>query len=66
MASGTEVKYQWFKNDKPMSVRGAKSNILTINKTKESHEGIYKCVVSNKGSEFKVVSNPATVTVYGM
>ena len=29
----------------------------------ELHEGVYKCMASNKGG--MVESNPATVTVYG-
>ena len=44
-------------------VYGANSNILIINDTNESDEGVYKCVATNKGG--MVESNPATVTVYG-
>jgi len=60
-ASGTEVNYQWLRNGEPL--RATQSNILNIAKIKESQEGIYKCVVSNKGGE--VESHSATVTVYG-
>jgi len=42
---------------------GANSNMLRITNIEESDEGVYKCVVSNKGG--MVESNPATVTVYG-
>ena len=44
-------------------VYGANSNILIINGTDESDEGMYKCMASNKGG--MVESNPATVIVYG-
>ena len=60
-ALGTELKYQWLRNDK--SLPGTNSNMLRLTKINESNEGIYKCMVSNKGGD--VVSNPATVTVYG-
>ena len=44
-------------------VSGANSNMSRITNTEESDEGVYKCVVSNKGG--LVESNPATITVYG-
>ena len=60
-ASGIDVKYQWLRNGKLLP--GATFNVLRFIKINESNEGIYKCVVSNKGGE--VEFNPATVTVYG-
>jgi len=44
-------------------VSGANSNMLRITNIEESDEGVYKCVVSNKGGQ--VESNPATIVVYG-
>ena len=44
-------------------VSGANSNMLRITNIEESDEGVYKCVVSNKGA--RVESNPATIIVYG-
>jgi len=41
----------------------ANSSMLRITSIEESDEGVYKCVVSNKGA--MVESNPATVIVYG-
>ena len=43
---------------------GTNSNMLRITNIEESDEGVYKCVVSNKGGQ--VESNTATITVYGM
>jgi len=45
-------------------VSSANSNMLRITNIEESNQGVYKCVVSNKGGQ--VESNPATITVYGM
>ena len=39
------------------------NRILKIANISDSDEGVYKCVVSNKGG--KVESMPAIVTVYG-
>lgn len=44
-------------------VSGATSNVLIINNTNKSDEGVYKCVASSKGG--MVESDLATVTVYG-
>ena len=60
-ALGTAIMYQWAKNNILLS--DATSRILRITNISESDEGVYKCVVINKGG--RVESNPATVTVYG-
>jgi len=44
-------------------VSGANSKVLKITSIEESDEGVYKCVVSNKGGQ--VESETATVTVFG-
>ena len=60
-ALGTDIVYQWMKDS--MTISRANSNILRINNIMESDEGMYKCMVSNKGGT--VESNPASITVYG-
>ena len=60
-ALGTNIDYQWIKDD--ISIPDANSRTLKITNTMESDEGVYKCVVSNKGGMDE--SNSATVTVYG-
>ena len=60
-ALGTNIVYQWMKND--VLISDVNSRILKIINVTESDEGVYKCVVSNKGG--RVESNPATVKVYG-
>ena len=61
VALGTNISYQWTKNDMP--IPDVYSRMLKISNIKESDEGVYKCVASNKGG--RVESNPAIVTVYG-
>ncbi|XP_065918156.1 contactin-3-like isoform X3 [Dysidea avara] len=60
-ALGINIVYHWMKDG--VVVSGANSNMLRITNIEESDEGVYKCVVSNKGGQ--VESNPATITVYG-
>ena len=60
-AIGTDIGYQWIKDD--VVVSGSTSRKLRLTNIQESNEGAYKCRASNKGG--MVVSNPATVTVYG-
>ena len=60
-ALGTDIVYRWMKDS--MLVSRANSNILRINDIMGSQEGVYKCMVSNKGGT--VESNPASITVYG-
>ena len=58
---GTDLKYQWIKNNEVVS--GIKSRRLRLTNIQESNEGVYMCTASNKGGI--IVSNPGTVTVYG-
>ena len=60
-AVGTDIKYQWIKNNEVVS--GSKSRRLRLTNIQESNEGVYMCRASNKGGI--VVSNPGTLTVYG-
>ena len=39
------------------------SNVLRINEIKQSDDGAYQCIASNKGGN--ATSNPAVVIVYG-
>ena len=57
-ALGTGIIYHWMKDD--VSISDANSRILKITDITELDEGVYKCVVSNKGG--MVESNPATVS----
>ena len=58
---GTDIKYQWIKNNEVVS--GSKSRRLRFTNIQESDEGAYICRASNEGG--MVVSNPGIVTVYG-
>ena len=60
-ALGTDIVYQWTKDD--INVSSANSNMLVFTNITELDEGQYKCVASNKGG--MAMSKPATVTVYG-
>ena len=60
-AIGTDIGYQWIKDD--VVVSGSRSRKLRFTNIQESDEGAYKCRASNNGG--MVVSNPATVIVYG-
>ena len=60
-AIGTDIGWQWIKDDAVVS--GSTSRTLMFNNIQESNEGAYKCGASNNGG--MVISNPATVTVYG-
>ena len=60
-ALGTDIGYQWIKDD--VVVSGGTSKKLRFTNIQEPNEGSYKCRASNKGG--MVVSNHATVTVYG-
>ena len=63
-ALGTDIVYQWMKDG--MMISRANSRILRIDNIMESHEGVYKCVVSNSNDKGGTVeSNPASITVYG-
>ena len=60
-AIGSDIVYQWMKNG--IIVSGASSSMLKITNIMELDEGIYKCIVSNKGGQ--VNSIPSSVIVYG-
>ena len=60
-AIGTDVGYQWIKDD--VVISGSISRRLRFTNIQESNEGAYRCRASNKGGV--AVSNPVTVTVYG-
>ena len=60
-AIGTDLNYQWIKDDAVVS--GSTSKRLRLTNIQESNEGAYKCRVNNKGG--MVVSNPGIITVYG-
>ena len=60
-ATGTDVVYQWMKNGVILSDES--SNVLRINEIKQSDDGTYQCIASNKGGN--ATSNPAMIIVYG-
>ena len=60
-ATGTDVVYQWMRNGAIIS--DDNSNALRINEIKQSDDGIYQCIASNKGGND--ISNPAMIKVYG-
>ena len=59
-ATGTDVVYQWMRNG---IISNNISNVLRINEIKQSDDGIYQCIASNKGGN--ATSNPAMIKVYG-
>ena len=61
-ALGTDVDYQWIKDDTVVP-GSSTSRRLRFTNIQESNEGAYKCRARNKGG--MVESHPATVTVYG-
>ena len=60
-ATGTDVVYQWMRNG--VIISDDNSNVLSINEIKQSDDGIYHCIASNKGGN--ATSNPAMIKVYG-
>ena len=60
-ATGTDVVYQWMRNGVIMS--HGNSSVLRINQIRQSDDGTYQCIASNKGGN--VSSNPAMIIVYG-
>ena len=60
-AIGTDVVYQWMRNG--VIISDDYSNVLRINETKQSDDGTYQCIGSNKGGN--ATSNPAMIIVYG-
>ena len=60
-ATGTDVVYQWMRNG--IIISDDYSNVLRINEIKQSDDGTYQCIASNKGGN--TTSNPAMVIVYG-
>ena len=60
-ATGTDVVYQWMRNG--VIIPDYNVNVLRINDIKQSDDGLYQCIASNKGGN--VTSNPAKTTVYG-
>ena len=60
-ATGTDVVYQWMRNG--LIISDDNSNMLSINEIKQSDDGIYQCIASNKGGN--ATSNPAMIKVYG-
>ena len=60
-ATGTDVVYQWMRNG--VIISDDNSNVLRINEVKQSDDGIYQCIASNKGGN--TTSNPATIKAYG-
>ena len=55
-ATGTDVEYQWMRNGVIIS-SDDNSNVLRINEIKQSDDGTYQCIASNKGGN--ATSNPA-------
>ena len=60
-AIGTNVMYQWMRNG--VIISDDNSFVLTIDEIRQSDDGIYQCIASNKGGN--ATSNPAMITVYG-
>ena len=60
-AIGTDVVYQWTRNG--VIISDDNSNVLRINEIKQSDDGTYQCIASNKGGN--TISNPAMIIVYG-
>ena len=60
-ATGTDVVYQWMRNG--VITPDDNSNVLIINDIKQSDDGTYQCIASNKGGN--ATTNPAKITVYG-
>ena len=60
-ATGTDVVYQWMRNG--VIISDDNSNVLRINEIKQSDDGTYQCIASNKGGN--ATSNPAMIKVYG-
>ena len=60
-ATGTDVVYQWMRNG--VIISDDNSNVLRINEIKQSDDGTYQCIASNKGGN--ATSNPAMIIVYG-
>ena len=60
-AFGINVTYQWMRNG--VIISDDNSFVLTINEIRQSDDGIYQCIASNKGGN--ATSNPAMITVYG-
>ena len=60
-ATGTDVVYQWMWNG--VIISDDNSNVLRINEIKQSDDGTYQCIASNKGGN--ATSNPAMIIVYG-
>ena len=60
-ATGIDVVYQWMRNG--VIISDDNSNVLRINEIKQSDDGIYQCIASNKGGN--ATSNPAMIKVYG-
>ena len=53
--------HQWMRNG--VIISDDNSNVLRINKIKQSDDGTYQCIASNKGGN--ATSDPAMITVYG-
>ena len=60
-AIGTNVMYQWMRNG--VLISNNNSFVLMINEIRQSDDGIYQCIASNKGGN--ATSNPAMITSYG-
>ena len=60
-ATGTDIVYQWTRNG--VIISNNDSSVLRINKIKQSDDGIYQCIVSNKGGND--TSNPGVIVIYG-
>ena len=60
-ATGTDVVYQWMRNG--VIISDDNSNVLRFNEIKQSDDGTYQCIASNKGGN--ATSNPAMIKVYG-
>ena len=46
-ATGTDVVYKWMRNG--VIISDDNSNVLRINEIKQSDDGTYQCIASNKG-----------------
>ena len=59
-ATGTDIVYQWMRNS--VIIFDDNSSVLRINEIKLSDDGVYQCIVSNKGGN--ITSNPGLINVY--
>lgn len=65
LATGTNLQYQWFKNNVILNnggaISGATTNTLVINAISAANTGVYSCRIT--GSCDIIYSNPASLTI---